>query len=109
MEKTATQLINAHLSEAEDLAILEVERLARIVLSKNPKIVREFVMAMGSFFFCDKKDEIIHVVVGDNEEILNEMQGYEDLILFLDEFDERLKITGESMRFTHKGKKITKW
>lgn len=102
------KIIEKHLKIADKLAEKEVERLARLVLLNNPKL-REFIMGMGSFFFTDSKDEIIHTSMGNNDSRLNRLKGYKRLVKFVEQFDSQLKITGTPMRFTAKGKKITDW
>ncbi len=101
--------IQKHYDIANDLAIKEVERLARLTLKKNPKQLHKFMMAMGSFFFIDNNDDIIHTMVGGNESMLKELEGYNDLVDFIDKWDEDFKLTGQAMTFTAEGKLIDNW
>jgi len=94
---------------ANELAVKEVERLARFVLSSNPNELLSFMMCMGSFFFNDKKDEIIHACVGDNEKYLKSLSGYNQLVGFIYKWDEYFGLTGTAMTFTANGKTITDW
>lgn len=107
--KSISEKINSYYEKADKLATKEVERLARLVLTNNPKKVSKFMMAMGSFFFIDNNDEIIHEAVGGNQKLLESLNGYNELVEFIDEWDEKINITGEAMTFTAKGKKITNW
>lgn len=99
--------IQKQYNAANKLAIKEVEKLARIVLSKNPKQVKSFMMAMGSYFFMDNNDDIIFDSHGNNKKRLQRLSGYNKLISFIDKWDDIFHLTGEGMTFTAKGKKIT--
>lgn len=101
--------IQKHFDIANDLAIKEVERLARQVLRNNPKEVLNFTMAMGSYFFSDNQDEIIHTVVGGNESFLKSLEGYNELKEFIAKWDEYFGLTGTPMTFTADGEMITNW
>jgi hypothetical protein len=80
-------------------ALIAVEGMAREILTKHSNL-DEFVMAMGTCFFTEKK----------TGQIKYDIPLYtKDLMTFIDKWDEYLKITGEPMRFTAAGKKITNW
>jgi len=78
-----------------------VKKEALKVLRKDNKLV-EFVMGMGSFFFVDKKGEIISSDDPGGKH-------FEKLTKFIYEWDEVLKITGDAMRFKKDGKITTSW
>lgn len=101
--------IQKHFDIANDLAVKEVERLAREVLRKNPKELLKFTMCMGSYLFCDNKDEIIHTQVGGNEEFLQGREGYNELVEFIAKWDDYFGLTGTPMTFTAEGETITDW
>jgi len=96
--------IDKHYKIATDTALIEVERLARKILKKN-KSLHEFIMAMGSYFFTLTKDTTWHISSTDMD---RDLDTYGDLVEFMDEWDD-LKLTGEAMRFTATGPKITNW
>ncbi len=80
-----------------DLLIERIEILARLYLTDNPKL-KEFIMAMGTCFFTYKRgNETAHDIECPEIEAI------------LSEYNEVFKLTGEPMRFTAKGKKITDW
>ena len=80
-------------------ALKHVEALARKILKQHPNL-DEYVMAMGTAFFSDCYMETISVY---------DRAYMRSLSKFLDEWDEYLKLTGEPMRFTADGKKMTDW
>ena len=86
-------------SKASRLASLEVERLARKILKDNPEF-KEFVMANGTWFFT-MSDGVTGLM--DNDPRCH------DLAWYVDQWDDSLRITGESMRFTATGPKVTNW
>lgn len=100
--------------KASDLASDIVEKMARKILTDHNEL-DEFIMAMGSYFFTYKEGGV------DLQPITQKMNKsfsyyYEDsepylkpLNDFIGEWDKRLKITGDAMRFTAKGQKITDW
>lgn len=101
--KNINKQIAAHLKSMNDLALPEVERLARKCLSQNPIKIKEFVMCMGTFFFTDQTGEVLY------SNIAEKYSGYKPLNDFICEWDGILKLTGEPMRFTATGIKITDW
>lgn len=84
--------------KAEKTASEVVEKMARKILQEHNEL-NEFVMGMGTYFFTlkdgDNLDESSHI-----------LKPLDD---FIGEWDSRLKITGEAMRFTVDGTKVTKW
>ncbi len=111
--------IRQKLDEANTLAENEVEFLARAVLNNNHHL-HEFIMAMGSYFFTcrktghplfsmEKGSDIVHTVMGENEETLLKIPGYKELSDFVSEWDEELKLTGSPMRFTRLTGRKTDW
>ena len=103
------KLIHYHYSEAERLASAVVEKKARAILRQHPNL-DEFVMAMGGWFFTKKDKDatgysmILHESSGDH--CPKYMTGIRN---FIDEWDDVLKTTGEPMRFTANGEKVTEW
>lgn len=86
-------------NEAVDLALKEVEKRARKILSSHPGL-DEFVMGMGVAVLTKKDGEYVH----------REDAKYTDsLYRFIDRWDEYLKLTGEPMRFTATGAKHNRW
>ena len=96
---TNDKQIEYYLAEAEKLASEKVKRLARAILKKN-KNLNEFVMGMGTWFFVHKDGRNC------DESDYKSLQEFSD---FIREYDNILKITGEPMRFTAEGEKITNW
>jgi hypothetical protein len=99
--------IQFHYDKACQLAIIEVEKLARKAMLKH-KDLTEFIMGMGSWSFSKKglngANYLTHQVTDDSE-----YAHVKPLMDFIDEWDDVLKITGYPMRFTAKGKIITDW
>lgn len=109
--------VAVHYNKACELASLKVEQIARQILVEH-KELDEFIMAMGSYFFTYKskkrKDEHLS---GYTQKMNKSWQYYyEDsepflkpLNDFISEWDNYLKITGDAMRFTATGVKVTDW
>lgn len=99
-------------NQASNLALAEVEKEARRLMRKH-KNLKEFVMAMGSYFFVDAKGETISTttsVYRNYSYVMEDTFAYfKPLNEFMLDWEERFKITGEAMRFTAEGKKITDW
>ena len=57
-DKTIEAKINWHLQQAEKIAMCEVYKLVIDELNSNKKFI-SFTMAMGTFFFSDKKGNTI--------------------------------------------------
>ncbi len=102
--KIKVSLIKKHLSLAEKLSSKYVEQLARQVLKENPQL-DEFIMGFGMWHFTFKeKDGLIshgqhHLHLPLKRSTIIKLEN------FIGYYDDYLKITGESMRFTAKGKK----
>ena len=77
----------------------EVERMARQLMVNHPHLI-EFVMGMGVASFTDKYGNDVEITG------INYMKKLDD---FLQKFDDDYHITGEPMRFTATGEKVTKW
>lgn len=103
MTNRVNKQIEQLIKQADKLAIKEVERLARIVLVKNSTKTYDFTMAMGSFFFTKPDKD----VMWDHQ--MEKLIGYKALRKFVEKWDDTLKLTGEPMTFTAKGKKINNW
>lgn len=113
---TAQDRINMYLTEATSVGLQEVERLARKALREKPEL-EEFIMAMGTAFFSYK--EVPEPPKGCSDEVWDaysktkELPRTEEVCTELDEFimenDSTLKLTGEPMRFTANGPKVTEW
>ncbi len=107
-------LIDKYYNKASDLALKEVERLARQVLKDHPEL-DEFIMCMGSYFFTVKNSEenILPYTEKMNiswnyysEDTFPYLKPIND---FIGKWDNYLKLTGEPMRFTAKGKIVKNW
>lgn len=103
--KKESEKMHSLMDKAYESGVVKVESLARMILHLNRKKTTQFIMAMGTWYFTDQKDNIIHN--GDDAE--KDLIGYEDLNSFILEWDSILHLTGEPMRFKHKGEKITDW
>ena len=91
--------IQLHYDEAVRLALTTVERMARKILRDHPNL-DEFVMGMGRAMFT----------TNDKQNLGTEERAYmRPLDDFLTEWDRWLHLTGEPMRFTAHGPKITTW
>ena len=99
--------------KAENIASEAVEKMARQILREHSEL-NEFVMAMGTYFFTYKRggnldpisskmNSSYNYVYYDTEPFLKPLND------FISEWDSRLKITGDSMRFTVDGVKVTDW
>ena len=93
-----TRAVQRHYLQAEDLALIEVERLARKILVEHSNL-DEFVMGMGEAFFSDGYENLA----------IDERAYMKPLRDFIGEWDDVLKLTGTPMRFTATGKKVTDW
>ena len=97
--KDPSDQIRANLAELERKASEYVEATARSILRRN-KTIKEFVMAMGSAFFYSRDGDVLE---------LDDRKSFKPLKDFIEEWDDLLKITGEPMRFTADGPKVTDW
>jgi hypothetical protein len=100
-------------NKSSDLAADVVEKMARQILREHPEL-NEFVMAMGTYFFTykeggnldpisSKMNSSYNYVYYDTEPFLKPLND------FIGEWDSRLKITGDAMRFTADGIKVADW
>lgn len=106
--------IDYHYKMAEKIASKKVEIMARKILANHPYL-NEFIMAMGSYFFTVKNSDR-HI--NPTTQKMNASWEYyyvdtfnylKPLNKFIHKWNDVLKITGDPMRFTAKGKKITNW
>jgi len=106
--------IEYHYNEACKLACEKVERMARGILKRHSHL-DEFIMAMGSYFFTAKngKDDLQPITQKMNASwdyyYVDTVAYLKPLNDFIGKWDEYLKITGEPMRFTANGPKVTDW
>lgn len=87
------------LDKAHDIALKELERMARKAMREHPELT-EFVMGMGIATFTDKNDNNIDC---------NERSYLKPLDDFFYEWDDKLGLTGTPMRFTADGPIETEW
>jgi hypothetical protein len=106
--------INYHYQKACKLASKRVEQMARTILRNHPHL-DEFIMANGSYFFTIKNSDD-HISATTQK--MNSSWDYyyvdtfaylKPLNNFIGKWTDYLKITGDPMRFTATGKKITDW
>jgi hypothetical protein len=97
--RNASEQIRSYLRKAVEIAVSEVELLARKILAEHPEL-KEFVMGNGGAHFTR--------VVGRSVQVEDEsyMKELDRLIVT---WDLVLNITGEPMRFTATGQKRTNW
>lgn len=100
MHKEAKRRIKKAFEEAYDIGIIEIERLAREILMKHQNL-DEFIMGMGAVIFTIKNEDIS--IDPWNRKYMHK------LAKFLDEWNSTFHFTGDPMRFTAAGKKITDW
>lgn len=109
MNKVEKQILAKYL-QAEALALEELELRARRILSNHPNL-KEFVMGMGSASFTLHKPQYFSKD-GPLEDMINwytEVKYAAPVFDFISEWDCILKLTGNPMRFTATGPKITMW
>lgn len=98
--------------KACELAVQEVEKEARKILREH-KHLDYFIMAMGTYYFVDKKGQNIDTQQPCKRNGHNSwdhsFKYFEKLTNLICEWDEYLKITGNAMKFTADGKVITDW
>lgn len=91
--------IQGHLDAATNLALAELERLARKILAKHHNL-DEFFMGMGEVVFSTK----------DGQNFWPEDRRYtKPVARFLFNWDRILYLTGHPMRFTATGPVVTEW
>lgn len=103
-----------HYRKSSNLASDIVEKMARKILIEQPEL-DEFIMCMGDYFFTYKNSDA-HLMPITQKMNKNFKYDYVDTEPFLKhlndllgKWDNVLKITGDSMRFTAEGEKITNW
>lgn len=111
--KSADDCLQTKLDEMDAIAIGEVERLARKILSEHTNL-KEFVMGMGGYFFVYNNGEHLTPI----SEKMNSNWTYDHvdtykylkpLNSFMAKWNHILKITGYPMRFTKDGEVINDW
>lgn len=102
--------LSYHYDKAVGLSLVIVENKARAILQQHSNL-DEFIMCMGGWFFTSKrKDTRGQAIIIDPYDDIHRCPKYmTGLRRFIDEWDDYLKITGESVRFTANGEKITDW
>jgi hypothetical protein len=100
-KKLVDSAIEHYLFAAERVASKTVEKLARKILCENVDL-DEFVMAMGTWSFTIKHKK-------PSEDADDNEKRFDEIREFISKWDKKLKITGEAMRFTADGEKITNW
>lgn len=85
------------IEEVYEMALVELEKLARTVLRSNDKS-HYFLMAMGTHYFMDI-----------NRNILYDLPNQNKLDEFINEYNSFLGLTGVPMTFSVNGKIITDW
>lgn len=105
-------MIEENYNNAVDFVLIEVEKIARNILKKHSNL-DYFIMATGTYFFVDKNKENIETYT---EIYRNGGYSFDDSFSYfkplndlISEWDECLKLTGYSMKFTATGKIITDW
>ena len=93
-------IINAYLKKAASIGLNVIEKTARNILLKHTNL-EWFVMAMGTAFFVDKQGNTYNTY--NSKEYMNPVWD------ILDEFDRILFLSGNPMKFTATGEKITNW
>lgn len=96
----ASKQIAYHYQKAGDIALAEVERMARAILVKYTNL-HTFSIGMGSWGFVTQNGD--HVALP-FENVPKYMYPLRD---FIDEWDTRLYLTGQYMKFTATSPKIT--
>ncbi len=98
-DKIDVQIDNL-IEKADQLALAEVERLARKIMRRNPKSITCFCMAMGYATFYDKNGSL-----DDNDHRTRELDD------FIGTWDRILHLTGTPMKIEGKWDSpvITDW
>ena len=91
-------MIEQLLNQAVETALIELESIARTILLENNDL-HEFVMSMGCWSFTNNDGNIVDA---DDERL-------KPIAAMIGKWDDSLKLTGEPMRFTAGGPKITAW
>ena len=90
-EETAER-IDALLKQANDLAVDWLRSKLLRMLKENPKKIDEIVNRMGVTAFYKKGEPLWSHEV-------EELKGYEELVDFMNDYDDIFKLTGEDMEF----------
>jgi hypothetical protein len=99
-------LIAEHVAAARVVALEWIESCARTVLHEHDDL-REFIMGMGTAFFTYRTDRRVLDLIVELDDPTHEY--LQPLCAVIDNWDECLQLTGEPMRFTADGPKITEW
>jgi len=99
VDKLVFDTIEALYRKTTALALELLERRARAVLEKNPKL-DEFVMAMGTWMFTDRHGNAIYPKY---------QARFKAVYKLIDAWDHCLRLTGNPMRFTAKGETRRDW
>lgn len=104
--------VKEHYNKAVEIALENVEKMARNILRRH-KHIDYFVMAMGTYYFVDKNGNIVdtHTEVYRNGGYSHDdaKAYFKPLNDFIGRWNEYLKLTGNPMKLTAKGKIITDW
>ncbi len=94
-------IIERHYNAARREAVRKMIRLARKFLLSHPDY-DEFVCCMGSCFFT-------HIRTERNDRLDEIRRGARNLTNLMNQWDDYLKLTGEGVRFTARGRIIRRW
>lgn len=104
-----------HLDTASNLALNVIEYKARAILKRNPRL-KEFLMAMGTWYFINQKNEVVSPEI-EHLEMRDREIHYSYVIKpwampvarIIDAYNSQLKLTGEPIRFTADGPVVRDW
>ena len=107
------KLVSDLFGKAEKEASKVVEKMARDILNRHEEL-DEFIMGMGTYLFTYKKggnlDPKTQKMNLSGKYIYSDSKPFlKPLNSFIDKWDETLRMTGETLRFTAKGSRVTKW
>ncbi len=101
--------LQKHHDDARKLAMTEVIRLARKIMKANPTFTC-WICAMGRCVFYETTPETEDECAKDNAPLRDNDPRALELIDFVDEWDNTLKLTGEGCRLdSHDGELVTDW
>ena len=100
--KVTESEINRHLGIACNIAATLIEKRARAILRRHSNL-HEFVMACGVATFTTKSGIMINVISAGCPKYMDSFGK------FVSRCNGYLRMCGNPMRFTVKGKKITTW
>jgi hypothetical protein len=96
---TVNSKIDTHINIAYEIALKEVERLARKILKRNKKSMTGFCMGMGCTSFYDENGPI-----DDNDPRIKELED------FVGTWNRNLYLTGTPMKLTSwDGELLSDW